>query len=393
MVNCSRLLAGKISVRQVKEAETRSFPPAERHLLRYSEPQAPLVVWNITRECNLACRHCYLGAMARPAEDELSGAEARAFMDDLAELGVPLLAFSGGEPLARPDVFELAAYARSRGLPTLLSTNGTLITPETARRIREAGFSYVGISIDGTEETHDRFRGKKGAFREAVEGIRNLQAEGLRVGLRITVTRLNFDDLEGVFDLALREGVPRVTVFQLVYAGRGKELLDWDIEREARRQLISWVLEKSLLLSREGREVEVVTADNYADGVYLYRYIRHAQPERAGEVRELLRLQSGCRAGERLLNVDFRGEVHPCPYWQSRSLGNVRERKLSEIWRDSSNPFLQTMRNKAFYLKGRCGRCLYRSVCGGCRVRAEMAYGDPLAEDPACYLEEAEILD
>lgn len=393
LVNCSRLLSGKITVREVREVEAGSSPPKRRHLLRYTSPRAPIVVWNITRECNLACRHCYLGAMARPAEDELSGEEARAFMDDLAELGVPLLAFSGGEPLARPDVFELAFYASSRGLPTLLSTNGTLITPETARRIREAGFGYVGISIDGTEETHDRFRGKKGAFREAVEGIRNLMAEGLPVGLRITVTRLNSEDLEGVFELALREGVPRVTVFQLVYAGRGRELADWDIEREERRRLISWVLEKSLALSREGREVEVVTADNYADGVYLYRYVRETRPERAEEVGELLRLQSGCRAGERLLNVDFRGEVHPCPYWQSRSLGNVRERRLSEIWRDESHPFLRVMREKSLHLRGRCGRCAYRGVCGGCRVRAEMAYGDPLAEDPACYLEESEILD
>lgn len=395
MINCSRLLCGGVTLEEVGRHERRAGEAGAvpRHLVRYTRMPAPLVVWNTTRSCNLACRHCYLGAEPLPADDELSTEEGMAFIDDLAGMGVPMLALSGGEPLVRPDVFDLCSYAVSRGINTILSTNGTLITPEMAGRVREAGFSYVGISIDGWQETHDDFRGQEGAFQRAVAGIRAVMGAGLRVGVRITVTRPNRQDLEKVLDMAVREGVPRFAVFQLVYAGRGREMVDWDIERAERRELIAYLVDCALRLHGEGVPTEIITADNYADGVYLLQVVERLAPERAAEVRDLLRRQSGCTAGEKLVNVDYRGDVHPCPYWQHRSLGNVRERKLSEIWADRENTFLARMRDKPNHLLGRCGRCAYNDICGGCRVRAEMAHGDPLAEDPACYLTEDEIRD
>lgn len=395
MINCSRLLCGGVTLTEIKRYENgrRQAGAVPRDLVRYTRMPAPLVVWNTTRSCNLACRHCYIGAELLPADDELSTEEAWDFIDDMAEMGVPMLALSGGEPLCRPDVFDLCRHAVSRGINTILSTNGTLITPEMARRIKDAGFSYVGISIDGWQETHDGFRGQEGAFQRATAGIRAVMGVGLRVGVRITVTRLNRQDLDRVLEMAVQEGVPRFAVFQLVYAGRGREMVDWDIERAERRELIGYLVDHALQLHMEGVPTEIITADNYADGVYLYRLVRRIAPERAEEVRALLKMQSGCTAGEKMVNVDYRGEVHPCPYWQHRSLGNIRRKKFSAIWADRENTFLAQMRDKPAHLRGRCGSCSYNDICGGCRVRAEMAYGDPLAEDPACYLTEEEIHD
>lgn len=395
MINCSRLLYGGIAPRDIERHKDRrrGAGPVPRDLVRYTRMPAPLVVWNTTRSCNLACRHCYLSAELLPAEDELSTGEALDLIDDLAELGVSMLAFSGGEPLCRPDVFHLCRYAVSRGIDTILSSNGTLITPWMARRIMDAGFSYVGISIDGWQETHDGFRGQEGAFQRATAGIRAVLEVGLRVGVRITVTRLNRQDLDRVLEMAVQEGVPRFAVFQLVYAGRGREMVDWDIERAERRELIEYLVDRARQFHTEGVPTEIVTADNYADGVYLYQLARRLAPERAEEVRALLRMQGGCTAGEKIVNIDYRGEVHPCPYWQHRSLGNIRRKKFSAIWADRENTFLAQMRNKPAYLRGRCGSCSYNDICGGCRVRAEMAYGDPLAEDPACYLTEEEAHD
>lgn len=398
MINCTRLLCSGITMEEIsryrgggdRSAHASGVP---RHMVRYASLPAPLVVWNITRACNLSCKHCYLGAEPLPADDELSFGEALALIDEMAGMGVPMLALSGGEPLSRPDVYRLCEYAVSRGVRTILSTNGTLITPQVARRIREAGFSYVGISIDGWQETHDEFRGQEGAFQRAVAGIRAVMGEGLPIGVRITVTRVNRDDLERVLDMAVREGIPRFSIFQLVYAGRGRDMVDWDMERAERRELIGYVIDKVLALNAAGARTEIVTADNYADGVYLYRHITRTQPERAAEVREILRVQAGCTAGDKLINIDYRGDVHPCPYWQHRSLGNVRDKGLAAIWSDMQDDFLRRMRDKPRHLMGRCARCSYTDICGGCRVRAEMAYGDPMAEDPACYLTEEEIHD
>ena len=360
-------------------------------MLRFSKTTSPMVVWNVTRKCNLSCAHCYVNAVGEDESDadigELTTREAMDMIEDLAAIKSPMLVFSGGEPLLRNDIYELNVYAMKLGLRTILSSNSTLITREAAKKIKEAGFAYVGVSLDGSEETHDRFRGAKGAFEKSLQGLRYLMEEGVRTGVRFAITNQNYDELPKVLELTRREKIPRFSLFQLVYGGRGKEIIDWDIFNDQRREVMDYVIEEA----RVSNGMNIVTADNYADGIYLLQDVAEHEPERAAEVERLLAMQSGCPAGDGLANVDNRGDVHLCPYWQSRTIGNIREEKFSDIWFDEENEFLAKMRDKTRYIKDKCGRCKLNHLCMGCRVRAEVACGDSVGEDPACYLTEEEI--
>lgn len=388
MIGCTKLLCGTATVSEViKHQKTGEIPS---RLLQFSEINRPLVVWNTTNRCNLFCEHCYINADDRAVRDELTTEEARAFIEDLAEMRVPVLLFSGGEPLLRHDLMELGELAASKGLRTVISSNGTLIDRETAEKLRDAGFQYVGVSIDGLQETHDRFRRKKGAFEEALAGIRACMEVGLKTGIRFTVNRQNQQDLPGLMELVEKEGIPRFCMYHLVYAGRGREMMEHDTSTDETRAILEFIVEKTLDLNKRGVEVEILTTDNHADGVYLYNLIKKNAPERAQEVISLLNMHGGCSAGTKFANVDPRGEVHPCQFWQDYSLGNVKEKPFSEIW-TGDDPLLIQLREKHKYLQGRCGRCSYKSVCGGCRIRAREVYGDIWQEDPACYLTEEEI--
>ena len=360
-------------------------------MLRFSKTISPMVVWNVTRKCNLSCAHCYVNAVGEEESDadmgELTTREAMDMIEDLAAIKSPMLVFSGGEPLLRSDIYELNVYAMKLGLRTILSSNSTLITREAAKKIKEAGFAYVGVSLDGSEEMHDRFRGAKGAFEKSLQGLRYLMEEGVRTGVRFAITNLNYDELPKVLELTRREKIPRFSLFQLVYGGRGKEIIDWDIFNDQRREVMDYVIEEA----RVSNGMNIVTADNYADGIYLLQDVAEHEPERAAEVERLLAMQSGCPAGDGLANVDNQGNVHLCPYWQSRTIGNIREKKFNDIWFDEENEFLAKMRDKTRYIKDKCGRCKLNHLCMGCRVRAEVANGDPFGEDPACYLTEEEI--
>jgi len=361
------------------------------HLLQFSTELRPIVVWNMTNRCNLRCVHCYISAEDRRYSAELSTAQARAFIEDVAEMGCPVLLFSGGEPLLREDIFELGEYAARLGVRPVVSTNGTLITREVAERLAAAGFQYVGISIDGAEATHDRFRQAAGAFRRSVEGIKHCLAAGVKAGVRLTVNRYNVADLAQVLTMVEAEGIPRFCMYHLVYAGRGRNMAQDDIPPAESRRVMDFLIEKTLEWCRKEVEAEILTTDNHADGIYLWQYIRRHLPERAGEVVELLKLHGGCSAGKKMANVDPFGNVHPCQFWSHYTLGNIRERRFSEIWQDGAEPLLGKLRDLPAQLKGRCGRCVHKELCGGCRIRAEVVYGDVWAEDPACYLTEEEI--
>ncbi|MCP3677088.1 MAG: radical SAM protein, partial [Deltaproteobacteria bacterium] len=230
-------------------------------------------------------------------------------------------------------------YAMKLGLRTILSTNSTLITREAAKKIKEAGFAYVGVSLDGTEEVHDSFRGAKGAFEKSLQGLRNLMEAGVRTGVRFAITNQNYNELSKVLEITRREKIPRFSLFQLVYGGRGKEIIDWDIFNDQRREVMDYIIKEA----KVSNGMKIVTADNYADGIYLLQDVAANEPERAAEVEKLLAMQSGCPAGDGLANVDNRGDVHLCPYWQSRTIGNVREKKLSEIWFDEEIEILAKM--------------------------------------------------
>jgi radical SAM protein with 4Fe4S-binding SPASM domain len=352
----------------------------------------PIVVWNSTKACNLRCIHCYYTAHPGPDPDELTTAEAKAFIDDLADFGVPVLLFSGGEPLLRDDLFELGAYAVERGIRTVISTNGTLIDRTVARRIKEAGFSYVGISLDGIGETNDRFRGARGAFDAALAGFHHCQEAGVRTGLRLTLNKHNVEDLSEILDLLRQERIPRACFYHLVYAGRGRRMQEDDLTPEETRAAVDLIFDRAVAFRRDGVEIEILTVDNHADGPYLLRRVQREQPHRYEEVLALLRANGGNGSGIGIAAVDHLGNVHADQFWQHYSFGNVRQRTFGEIWTDTSDPLMAGLKDRKPLLKGRCARCQYLDLCNGnFRVRAEAVYGDVWAPDPACYLTDEEI--
>lgn len=389
MISVSTLLCGHDAGgnRLRYDVDTGSAEPVS------SAPQRrPVVVWNTTNRCNLECVHCYAGAGPEPRSDELSTAEGRRLLSDLTDYGVPVVLFSGGEPLVRDDLPELVAHAADQGLRPVLSTNGTLLTRERARRLKDAGLAYAGVSVDGLPERNDEFRGVDGAFDAAVEGIEACLDVGLKTGLRYTVTGENVDDLPGVVDLLRDVGVDRFCFYHLAYSGRGADLGSVDLDDGRRREVVRTVCDRTVASHRDGDGIETLLVGNYADAAFLVEYARETFSEEAARrVYERLRRNGGDPAGERVAAVDCLGNVHPTQFWRSYSLGNVRDRPFGEIWDDESNPILSTLRDRPANLTGKCADCCYRDVChGGSRLRS-LAVGDGLfGPDPQCYLRSEE---
>jgi radical SAM protein with 4Fe4S-binding SPASM domain len=366
--------------------------------LRYSieqrdgKKQIPIVVWNCTGKCNLHCVHCYSSSDDNDPTGILTTEQAKAFINNLAEFGVPVILFSGGEPLLRKDVLELARFAKERGIKTALSTNGTLITTRIACKIKDVGFTEVGISLDGIGVINDRFRGKKGAYEAALQGIRNSISSGLRVSLRMTMAAANYRQIPAVFDLLEKEGIQRVCFYHLAYAGRGRSLTKDDLDHSQTRSVIDLICDRTAELYQRGLKKEVLTVDNHADGIYIYLKLKQQDPIRAEKVISLLRSNGGNNSGIRIGAVDEVGNVHADQFWRHYSFGNVRDRKFGDIWSDVSNPLMSGLKDRKSLLKGRCAECRYLDLCNGnLRVRAEAVYGDVWAEDPACYLTDEEI--
>ncbi|MFB6300311.1 MAG: TIGR04347 family pseudo-SAM/SPASM protein [Halobacteriales archaeon] len=354
----------------------------------------PVVVWNVTRGCNLYCSHCYAAADTDPAPGELSTTEGKTLLDDLASYGVPVVLFSGGEPLVRDDLTELIAYAADRGIRPVLSTNGTLITRERAEQLKQAGLQYAGISVDGMPEHNDRFRGQEGAFDAAVRGIEYCQDAGLKTGLRYTITEHNADDLEDVVALLHEVGLDRFCFYHLDYGGRGADIVETDLEPERKRAAVRRLCDLTRRYHDRGDEIETLLVGNYADSAYLVEYARENLGEAAAErIYSYLQRNGGDPTGERVADIDYQGNVHLTQFWQGYSLGNVRDRPFSAIWEDESNSLLRAIRDREPRLTGRCADCQYRSICrGASRLRALTVNDDLFAPDPQCYLTESEIL-
>ena len=362
------------------------------HLLQFSADKKPVVVWNMTRRCNLKCIHCYAHAKDRTFENELTIAESKEMIDDLAAFGVPVLLFSGGEPLMHPDLVELAGYAVEKGMRAVISTNGTLITSDKAQQLKDIGLSYVGISLDGMEAVHDRFRAVKDSFKMAMEGIRNTQAAGIKVGLRFTINRHNAGEIPEIFDLLEEMEIPRVCFYHLVYAGRGSKLVKDDLSHEETRRAVDLIIDRTRDLHERGKPKEVLTVDNHADGPYLYMRMKKEDPVRAEEVLKLLKMNEGNNSGRGIGCISWDGEVHADQFWRHLSFGNIRKKPFSEIWTDTSDPLLPKLKEKKKHVKGRCATCAWLDICGGnFRVRAEAVSDDVWAPDPACYLTDQEI--
>lgn len=356
------------------------------------DPPGPVVIWNLIRRCNLKCKHCYSISGDVDFPDELATEDVFAVMDDLKAARVPVLILSGGEPLLRPDIFEIAHRAKAMGFYVGLSSNGALIDQGNIGRIRDVGFDYVGISLDGIGAVHDAFRGKAGSFDASLKGVRLCLDQGIKVGLRFTMTMDNHVQLDELLDLAEAEGVDKFYLSHLNYAGRGNKNRGDDAALEITRRKMEALFERAWGYVSRDEPMEIVTGNNDADGVYLYHWVRHRFPESAEHMRAKLVQWGGNASGVNVANIDNTGDVHPDTFWWSYSLGNVKRRPFAEIWADVSDPLMRGLKARPRSIGGRCGACRHFDICGGnTRVRALQLTGDPWAEDPACYLSDDEI--
>ena len=355
-------------------------------------PPGPVVIWNLVRRCNLACQHCYSISADVDFAGELTTAEIGTTMDDLKRFGVPVLILSGGEPLLHRDIFPIAHRAKALGFYVGLSTNGTLIDERNVGAIADVGFDYVGVSLDGMEETHDRFRRKAGAFAASLAGVRLARDAGLKVGLRFTLTRDNAHDLPALLALMEAERIDKFYLSHLNYGGRGNVNRATDAVFRTTREALDLLFATAWRDVTAGRPTEFVTGNNDADGVYLLRWVEHHHPAHAAHIRAKLEAWGGNASGVNVANIDNLGQVHPDTFWWGHDLGNVKERPFGEIWADLSDPVMAGLKQRPRPLEGRCGVCPEQAICGGnTRIRALRIHGNPWAEDPACYLSDAEL--
>jgi Fe-coproporphyrin III synthase len=392
MNRITQCLHGRGTVSAVMKHRHAPAGTVPSRYLAFSGMPRPVVFWNLTEQCNLSCTHCYSrSGPDRDTKGELTTREALAFIDDLAVMGVPLILFSGGEPLLRHDIWELAEHAAAKGIKIALSTNGTLITPEVAEKIKTSGIEYAGISLDGaTAATHDRFRNSPGAFDRSVAAFASCREAGVRCGVRVTLTKENFGELEALIDLAVTLGASRFCLYWLVPSGRGS---DSYVRIQLDRKEVTDAL---TLLYRKAQEIdpgvmEFLTVDSPQDCIHLLQSMeRDGSPDLA-DARELLEsLNGGCSAGSRVANVDPLGNVYPCQFARSPDflVGNIRKQPFSTLWADSGHPVLARFREKPIRAGGKCKTCGYFNLCGGgCRVRAFAESGDFSAEDPFCFVE------
>jgi radical SAM protein with 4Fe4S-binding SPASM domain len=350
-----------------------------------------LVVWDFTHKCNLNCRHCYSNSGASQ-EAELSTEEAFEVVDQLSDAGVTALAFSGGEPLARKDFFNVAEHAVNRGLYVSVATNGTLLTKENVKKLKDVGVNYVEVSIDGAKAgTHDEFRGVPGAFNRAVEGLKNCAEQDLCICMATTATKGNLSEIPGIIDLAEEIGAERFTYFNFIPTGRGKSLYNQDLSAEERENLMRYLLNR---MSRGCKTTILTTAPQLARVALqcqgsagtgeITMSMAHMQTAKVSKKAvPLADFIGGCGAGRLYCSLSPQGDVHPCVFLPIK-VGNLKIEKFSDVWLRSE--VFKAFRNRA-NLKGSCGKCSFKFTCGGCRARAS-AYnqGDMLASDPGCLL-------
>jgi radical SAM protein with 4Fe4S-binding SPASM domain len=350
----------------------------------------PVVAWNINSQCNLSCKHCYSNSTAAKKDETLTTKEAFSLIDQLADFKVPVLLLSGGEPLLRPDLFKLIKKAKSRNLRVVISTNGTLLTEKMVQELKSMGVSYIGISLDGLEAVNDEFRGKNGAFKAALEGIRNCQKYEQKVGLRFTINQENYQEIDELFELIEKENIPRICFYHLVYSGRGENIKEAELSDQNKKNTIDKIINWTQYFIDQGKPKEILTVDNHTDGAYLYLKVKKNYPKRAKYIYNQLLKSGGNRSGSAIANIDHQGNVFADQFSRFITLGNIRENSFSEIWKNPKNNFLNKMRNRKKYLKGRCAVCNFLGICNGnLRARAYAA-GDLWGVDPGCYLSKEE---
>jgi heme d1 biosynthesis protein len=356
------------------------------------KPPGPVVIWNLIRRCNLTCKHCYSISADHNFPNELSTSEVFKVIDDLKAFGVPVLILSGGEPLLRPDIYEISSYAKEKGFYVGLSTNGTLINEENIEQIADMHYDYVGISLDGLKETHDKFRRKQGAFEASLHAARLCRDNNLKIGLRFTITQDNEQDLPAMLKLMHDEKIDKFYLSHLNYSGRGNRNRKDDATFQMTRNALDLVFETCWQDIEEGINTEYVTGNNDADGVYLLQWVEKNHPDMTEHINTKLQQWGGNSSGVNVANIDNLGDVHPDTYWWHYSLGNVKQRPFSEIWMDTSDPMMKELKKSPRNISGRCHSCSFFNICGGnTRIRAMQLTGDPWSEDPGCYLTDEEI--
>ncbi len=360
----------------------------------------PVVIWNLIRRCNLRCKHCYSTSLDMDFKDELNTEQIKATIDDLKVANVPVLILSGGEPLMRPDIFEITAYAKAKGFYVALSTNGTLINESNIEKIKQADYQYVGISVDGLEEFHDEFRQQKGSFKTSMHAIKLCKEAGIKVGMRLCLTRENFADLPAMLDLMEEYEVDKFYLSHLNYSGRGKRNAEQDAMFRMTKEAMALLFERAYSHIEQGIETDFVTGNNDADGVYLLKWVTEKfasistgnYQQRIENLKQRLINWGGNASGVNVANIDNTGTIHPDTYWWNHPIGNVKEQKFSDVWKNTQDPLMLGFRQSPRPVKGRCAQCNYLNICGGnTRTRAFAQSKDPWAEDPGCYLDDSEI--
>lgn len=379
MINITKLYCGK---------------PGRSDALRYPlhRDNKPIVVFNCTWRCNLKCVHCYSHSRDGSRQPVLSTEQAKSLIEQIADFGCPVLLFSGGEPLLREDLFDLIAYAGRKGIRTVLSTNGTLITRQTAERLASLSVSYVGISLDGSADFHDHFRQVEGAFAAAIKGIRFCRLAGIPAGLRFTMTAENIGQIPSLFETAANLDVRRLCFYHLIRTGRAKDLEKAMPSAEKVRKAMEYIFSCTEQMVSMGKVDEVLTVGNHADGPYLLMRLRRAGSVLADQTEEYLRRAAGNRTGQNIAAVDWTGQVFADQFWRSYSLGSILEKPFARIWEDETNPVLQVLRNKKDYQDVQCRRCRWFDLCGG-NFRSLDGSSDIRfwRNEPPCYLSEQEI--
>lgn len=351
----------------------------------------PVAAWNINSQCNLNCKHCYSDSTAARKKETLNTKEAFELIDQLADFKVPVLLLSGGEPLLRKDIFKLIKKAKSRNLRVVISSNGTLLGEKIVKKLKKLKLSYIGVSLDGIGEVNDQFRGRKGAFEKALKGIRNCRKYNQKVGLRFTINQANYQQLDQLFELIERENIPRVCFYHLVYSGRGENIKEAELSDPEKRGVIDKIIDWSQYFIDKGQPREILTVDNHSDGVYLYLKKKEKNPRQAEYIYSQLLKSGGNRSGTAIANIDHQGDVYADQFSRFIKLGNIKERNFAEIWSDNENEFLNKLRHRKEFLRGKCAECKYLEICNGnLRARAYAA-GDLWGPDPGCYLKKSEI--
>lgn len=338
-----------------------------------------LVAWEVTRRCNLSCLHCRASSELGPYPGEMSTEEGRVLLEQIRRVGQPVVILTGGEPLLRSDIFELAAYGNALGLRMVMAINGSLLTPEIARELKQSGIQRISISLDGaTAESHDHFRQVRGAYEGVLQGMEAAKTAGLEFQINTTVTRLNLEELPILQEKVIAWGAAAHHIFMLVPTGRGRALTDETISAEAYEKTLTWLVDQREATSFP---IKATCAPHY------YRILREQARRRGKEVtfqtHGLDAVTRGCLGGIGFCFVSHVGQVQPCGYLEVEA-GNVRQRTFPEIWTDS--PVFQALRDQSRF-SGKCARCEYFRVCGGCRARAFEACGDYLEEEPLCTYE------